>query len=57
MRSNLRRKLMAFWKQDAIALFAVILYLAFALCVTEVWNTLSNQADAFANTAAYVGGK
>ncbi|MGC1610870.1 MAG: hypothetical protein WA801_14870 [Pseudolabrys sp.] len=57
MRSNLRRKLMAFWKQDAIALFAVILYLAFALCVTQVWNTLSNPADAFANTAAYVGGK
>ena len=55
MRSTLRRKLMAFWNKTLS--FAVILYLAFALCVTQVWNTLSNQADAFANTAAYVGGK
>jgi hypothetical protein len=54
---NLSRKLMPFWKQDAVALFSVILYLAFALCVIQAWSTLSDQADAFANKTAHVGKK
>jgi len=54
MRSDRRRKFMPFWKQDAVALLTVIIYLGLAFCVTQAWSILSDQVDDFANSVAQV---
>jgi len=53
----MRPKVTPLWKQDAAALIAVIIYLALAFCVMQLWSILSDQANAFANNAMHMSGK
>ena len=54
MRFDLRRKLMPFWKQDALALLTVIIYLGLAFWMTQAWSILSDQVDNFTNRVDHV---
>jgi hypothetical protein len=51
MRYNRCPAIPAWWKQDFLAVFAVIAYLALGAVVVMVWNGVSHQADSFSRPA------
>ena len=57
MRSNPHHKLLPFWKQDVVALLAILVYLFVAILVRYAWSRLSDQANAFTSDVAHIGGR
>jgi hypothetical protein len=47
MQYNRRTANPAWWKQDFLAVLAVVAYLALGAVVVMVWNGVTHQADSF----------
>jgi hypothetical protein len=51
MQYNRRTANPAWWKQDFLAVLAVVAYLALGAVVVMVWNGVTHQADSFSGPA------
>lgn len=49
-----RRKYFALWKQDLVALFFVVIYVALAFAAMWMWNLASDEANAFVSNVERV---